>query len=178
MSFLKIAVTRDGFIPDEGAAICRLLDDGFDLMHIRKPAFSVADLRRLIESVPPRCHGRLILHDAFELTREYALGGVHLNSRNPMPPAHALSVSRSCHSIQELSMPMPDGVPMAYQTLSPIFDSFSKQGYKSRFVIPDVIPYIQGLRVVALGGVDFSKLPMLRESGFYGAAMLGAAWKF
>lgn len=177
MSFLKIAITRNGFIEGEARMIVRLLESGFDAVHIRKPGWNAQELSTLIEDIPATYHPRLRIHDCFELVNRYNLGGIHLNGRNPYPCPGAKSVSRSCHSLEEILAPTPAGYDFAYQTLSPIFDSFSKPGYKSRFDLISVIPYIKGRRVIAMGGVDSSRLQMLEEAGFYGAAMLDAAWR-
>ena len=61
-------------------------------------------------------------------------------------------------------------------TLSPVFDSISKQGYRSAFDPDSLRPWLEGKRVVALGGVTPERIPLLRDAGFSGAAMLGYFW--
>lgn len=65
-----------------------------------------------------------------------------------------------------------------YLFLSPIFDSISKRGYKSRFS-DEVLrrASVEGLidsKVIALGGVTLDKIPYLRSLNFGGVAMMGA----
>ena len=60
-----------------------------------------------------------------------------------------------------------------YVTLSPIFDSISKQGYKSAFKLMELKNKIKGKKVVALGGVTPDKFSYLKSIGFKGAALLG-----
>lgn len=174
--FLTIGFTLPEFFDGEAERIVRLLDTDIDLVHIRKPGAARDDMSRLIQAIPALYHPRLRIHDHFDLLNEFALGGVHLNSRNPEAPADCPSVTRSCHSLQELTMPLPDGSMPQYQTLSPIFDSISKPGYASRFNPMELTPIIKGMNVVALGGVTPDKLPLLRQAGFRGAAMLGCLW--
>lgn len=61
-------------------------------------------------------------------------------------------------------------------TLSPIFDSISKNGYRSAFDLDEIKDMITGRHVTALGGVTPDAFPILREKGFSGAALLGYIW--
>lgn len=174
--FLTIGFTLPEFTDGEAGRIIRLLDTDIDLFHIRKPGADRDGVRRLILAIPAKYHPRLRIHDHFDLMDEFQLGGVHLNSRNPKAPAGCPAVTRSCHSLPELTVPLPDGSMPQYQTLSPIFDSISKPGYYSRFDPMELAPFIKGLNVVALGGVTPDNLTLLRQAGFRGAAMLGCLW--
>ena len=88
-------------------------------------------------------------------------------------------MSISCHSLVELAECRRK--PYAYMSLSPIFDSISKQGYRSAFTAEQIAEARQqGLideRVMALGGVTFDKVKQVLEMGFGGAMILGDAWK-
>lgn len=171
--FLIIAITFPGHIEREAERIMQLLAGGeADYVHIRKPGWTPEETERLIASIAPRMRSRLKLHDHFELASRYALGGVHLNSRNRMAPEDAVKISKSCHSVEELA----DAGRYEYVTLSPVFDSISKQGYRSAFDLDSLRPWLEGKRVVALGGVTPERIPLLRDAGFSGAAMLGYFW--
>lgn len=63
-----------------------------------------------------------------------------------------------------------------YAFLSPIFDSISKTGYKSNFELQDLKENVAGKNLIALGGIDESKIETCRELGFAGVAVLGAIW--
>ncbi len=167
-----IAITKPYFWQGEALAICRLLDSGWERVHIRKPGASPRQVADLIASIPVVYRRALSLHDHFELAAEYGIGGVHLNNRNPLPPAGWQGiVSRSCHSLQEVA----DSSGLDYVTLSPIYDSISKPGYRSRFGIDSLMcAHLEG--VYALGGVTFARLDEVKNTGFSGAAMLSEAW--
>ncbi len=85
---------------------------------------------------------------------------------------------RSCHSLAEV---MERKRGMDFVTLSPIFDSISKQGYMSAFTEEEIREAVsQGIidsQVYALGGVTFEALPKVKEMGFGGAMILGDAWR-
>ncbi|MDD6553810.1 MAG: thiamine phosphate synthase [Prevotellaceae bacterium] len=81
---LRIAITRPEVIDDEAAQIVLRLDR-FDLIHIRKPGVPREVIASLLDALPPSCYDRLVLHDHYELAREYHLRGIHLNHRNAIP---------------------------------------------------------------------------------------------
>ena len=176
-----IVITRPDFFEGEAAKIAQLLQSGrADLVHIRKPRASQSEVEQLLFSIPSELYSRLVLHDHHSLAIKYGLRGVHLNSRNPEPPAGwSGAVSISCHTLSELSECRRK--PYAYMSLSPIFDSISKRGYRSAFSADDIAAArSQGLideRVMALGGITFDIITEIKEMGFGGAMILGDAWK-
>lgn len=174
--FLLIGITAENFIENESGMIERLLDNGLDYIHIRKPGASREDLKNLIEKIHPQYHHRLKLHDHYDLAEKYNLGGVQMNSRNPEPLSDKLKISRSCHSLDEIEAFGAAHPDYEYATLSPIFNSISKKGYVSAFNLDDLTDKIRDKNVIALGGITPSTLPKLREAGFAGAAMLGCIW--
>ncbi len=172
-----IAITPPEILENEVRRIVQLLDGGkISRIHIRHPRVDERIIRKLLESIPPMYYPRLSLHDSHHLAAEYCLGGVHLNGRNPMVPGDFTGlVSRSCHSAGEVY----DSEGLDYVFLSPVFDSISKPGYQSAFAPAELRNILAQarVRVYALGGVTPERLPELESLGFYGAAMLGAAWR-
>lgn len=174
-----IVITSPGFLQGEADFIDRLFNHGLDRLHLRKPGAEIGECRRLLDGISREWLPRIVVHDNFGLCREYGLGGVHLNGRNPMaPPNHEGSVSRSCHSLEEISRYKGE---CDYLTLSPIFNSISKQGYMAAFG-PGQLAAARdsGLidrRVIALGGVTLENIPRVKELGFGGVAILGDVWQ-
>lgn len=171
--FLIIAITSPGIVPGEGARICEILRrNEAAIVHLRKPNWSWGETAQLLDRISPDLYSRIKIHDHFNLLNHYPLMGVHLNARNPVAPENARCVSRSFHTLEELQ----DAGEYDYVTLSPVFDSISKNGYKSAFSLKELPPFLSGKKVIALGGVTPSKFPDLRAAGFFGAAMLGYFW--
>lgn len=174
-----IVITSPGFLQGEADFIDKLFNHGLDRLHLRKLGADIGECRRLLDGISREWLPRIVVHDNFGLCREYGLGGVHLNGRNPMaPPNHEGSVSRSCHSLEEISRYKGE---CDYLTLSPIFNSISKQGYMAAFE-PEQLAAARdsGLidsRVIALGGVTLENIPRVRELGFGGVAILGDVWQ-
>lgn len=150
-----------------------------DIVHIRKPNASMEEVEQLISQLPENLYCRLVLHDHHCLAAKYGLYGIHLNGRNPLPPVGWTgSVSRSCHSLQEV---MEWKERCNYVSLSPIYDSISKQGYTSAFTTDDLKEAVSNgvidQKVFALGGITFQNLNDIKRLGFGGAMILGDAWK-
>lgn len=173
-SFITIVITSPEKISSESSLIVELIESGaVDFVHIRKPDLSLKDMKCLIESIPESIHGHLRLHSHFALLDEYNLAGVHLNSRCPDPPVNARSLTKSCHSLDEIDNAASQ---FEYLTLSPIFDSISKSGYKAKFNLKELKGKFGTQTVIGLGGIIPSLFPILYQAGFAGAAMLGYVW--
>lgn len=173
-------ITLPDFISGESEILTLLFKEGLERLHLRKPGGSKEQLKQLIQQIPPVYHPRIVLHDCLGLANEFSVGGIHLNRRNPDIPAgldRFKSISRSCHSLQEVEqmLPMCD-----YVFLSPVFSSISKEGYGSGFQLDTL--YKEGLagrinkKVIALGGMDIHTIPLLHTIPFGGVACLGAIW--
>ena len=174
-----IVITLPYFIEREAERIVQRLAN-VDLIHLRKPESTSDEMERLICDIPAEYYSRLVLHDHHHLAVKYGLYGVHLNSRNPLPPKDWKgSISRSCHSLEEIKE-WKDRYN--YLSLSPIYDSISKQGYLSAFSREQIEKAVaEGIidnKVLALGGVTFDKVEEVERLGFGGAMILGDAWKF
>lgn len=174
-----IVITAPDFLPEEAEVLTKLLDAGADRLHLRKPGCAEEQLENLIRRLPKEHYSRISLHDHFPLQARYGLGGVHLNGRNPhIPQGFEGLVSRSCHSLEEVAR---YGLQTDYHFLSPIFDSISKQGYRSGFGTKQLRQAAdEGIltrKTIALGGVTADKLGLLHDIGFGGAALLGSIWQ-
>lgn len=191
-------ISAPDFLPGEAEAVTALLEAGAWRVHVRKPEADAESIARLLEEFPQCYRSRLSMHDRHELAARFGVGGVHLNSRNPsVPDGFGGMVSRSCHSIAELSQ---YSSVCDYMFLSPVFDSISKSGYTSRFSLEEIRRRIVAgsdvatarmdvmssdgdcrpvdwERVFALGGVCPDNVRLLEDVGFGGAAVLGYLWE-
>lgn len=166
-----IVITAPEAVGDEAEAIAHMLGSGnVDRVHIRKPGYTPDRTRALLDNIPPQLLPRLSLHDHHVLAEEYGTG-VHLNSRNPLPPDGFDGIlSRSCHSLDQI------GAPADYLFVSPVFDSISKHGYKASFSHDELRARVDR-RCIALGGVEPHLLRTVADIGFGGAALLGYIWR-
>ncbi len=176
---MTVIITLPYFFEGEAEQIVQLLHSAIDLVHIRKPHGSAEQTEGLLQAIPPEYHSRLVLHDHYDLAEKYHVHGVHLNSRNPLPPpGWNGSVSRSCHSLEEIKVWKER---CDYLSLSPIFDSISKRGYHAAFSAEELRKAreegVIDSKVLALGGVTFRRMDEVLRMGFGGGMILGDAWK-
>lgn len=171
--FLKIAITPVSPFVGEAEAISAILNGGWYAVHLRHPEATIDEMRQIIRQIPSNLHSRLRLHDHFTLAEEFSIGGLHLNRRSPQAPASfSGTLSRSCHSIAEVA----ESNDVDYVTLSPIFDSISKSGYKSAFSPADLsfLKEKHNTLVIALGGITPKNALIAKRLGFDGIAVLGS----
>lgn len=169
---ISVAITPANIFPDEIIYLRAILDAGWSRIHLRHPMSSPDDMRRLIDDLPVYYHNRLWIHDHHELTKEYDLGGLHLNRRHPFSPiGYEGELSISCHSIEEVKSKRDIRVKTV--TLSPIFDSISKEGYRCAFTETQLAQLSSKDNVIALGGVTPDRISDLQRFQFTGFAVLG-----
>lgn len=178
--FKRIVITMPEWVDDEAFLCHSLFSNGLQILHLRKPNASEAEMAEFIEKIEPRYRQRIVLHSHYGLVKRYGLRGVHLkmSSLNLYDEYAACgTVSVSCHSYEEiLALPF---VP-AYAFLSPIFESVSKVGYSSdyHFFDKDKLneTHRKGIEVVALGGITAANLSQCQRFGFDGVAVIGSVW--
>ena len=156
-----IVITSPYFFKGEDSILSHLFDEGMQHLHLRKPDSEANELRKLLDRIPDIYYPKVVLHDCFNLAIEYGLGGIHLNRRNNQSPdGFTGTISCSCHSIEELEQ----FGKLDYLFLSPIFQSISKEGYGNGFK-PETLRQASNAgiindKVIALGGIDLTTLPL------------------
>ncbi|MDR0814119.1 MAG: thiamine phosphate synthase [Bacteroidales bacterium] len=173
-----IIISHENPFEGESDIINLLFHAGMDNFHLRKPAYSKEILQNMLWDIEPAYHSRIVLHDHFELAKQFSLAGVHLNSRNPVCPPDAVAVSCGCHSLACLNARQSTFNGLIF--LSPVFDSISKAGYKKAFTDEELSAAsknrIINRRIIALGGMSAETIPVAGSYGFGGVAVLGALW--
>lgn len=172
--FRILVITDPSDVADEAKMIELMLRSGrVARVHIRKPEWTDCQVAELIHSISADLYSLLSLHGHQVLRDEFPDVGIHLAGRETICDADCRLLSKSCHSISELN---EYADKTDYMTLSPIYDSISKSGYRSAFILSDMANVLRGKSVIALGGVTPRHFSELREAGFMGAAMLGFVW--
>ncbi|MHB8261916.1 MAG: thiamine phosphate synthase [Bacteroidia bacterium] len=183
MNFKIIVITPEIDSPKETTVICKLFEMGLQVLHLRKPNTSIDELRKYIQRIPKQFHKRVVLHSHYELIKEFNLKGVHLTEKaresvkeiNTLKRKKTKSISTSFHGMEKVSK---NRRKYEYVFLSPVFDSISKQGYKSNFTSNGLTLFLKKTkqRVIALGGIDDKNIETLIQLNFSGAAILGFVW--
>jgi thiamine-phosphate pyrophosphorylase len=170
--------------------LAQLFAAGLQRLHVRKPGWSRAELADYLQAIDPQYRPRLVLHSHYDLAHEYGLGGIHLTETarraSGLPRLlrglGGLSVSASLHTLADVQQHRRR---YNYVTLSPIFNSISKEDYPSAFDLAQVQTALHKLakrpgyrpQVLALGGIEAANVARVREAGFAGAAVLGSIWQ-
>ena len=167
-----------------------LFEAGLENFHIRKPKMSTRSLRKYISSIDKKFHKHIVIHSHHELAAEFHIKGIHLTeshkSKNFLSTWLKLKyiaykrgdiqVSTSFHALHSLRNYKSE---YSYVFLSPIFDSISKVGYRNRFNEDTLEKAIKAsqYKVIAMGGIDETKIEKIHEYGFDGFALLGGIWQ-
>jgi len=161
---------------NEASIITALFSNGLELLHIRKPFNTITDTEELITNIPKEFHNRIVIHQHYQLTNYFALKGIHKKSNTKENISEYNIISTSCHSFAELSSKND----YQYVFLSPIFNSISKDGYKSQFTFEELKEAkkegVIDSKVIALGGINPQNIGIVKELGFGGVAILGYIW--
>lgn len=174
---------------NEISVVCKLFENGLQTFHLRKPKMKLGEMMNYIKQIPEKYHNRIVLHSNHKLALTFNLAGIHYTSkvnvnhwktrlqrrrlikRNPY-----LTISTSFH--KTLSLEVHNNL-FDYVFLSPIFDSITKKDYQSafnEFVLQKALSQTK-YNVIALGGVDQSKIEEIKTLNFSGAALLGSIWE-
>lgn len=173
-----ITISPPKNISRETEIVQRLFEEYLQFFHLRKPEMSFSDMKNYINRIPQKFHNRIIIHSNFELLNEFDLKGIHLNSRCANSSFRASHKSKSCHSFEEIQR-LDNS--FSYAFLSPIFDSISKENYKSNFSFDELKNFLSNrknnCKIIALGGIGLEQVSICKELGFDGVAILGFLWK-
>ena|ERR1035437_2649683 len=170
-----IIVSNPAPVKDEHNIIRQLLMEGLTIFHLRKKALSESEMRKFIEKIAEEHYSKIILHSHYHLVVEYGLKGIHVPF-SFSDDVQKVPLSVSFHSTEEINQ---FKLPFVYGFLSPIFDSISKEGYRSTFDLNQVKQFLTHRKddIMALGGIDEDRLETLKELGFSGIVLHGAIWQ-
>lgn len=179
---MLIVLTSERSLKNEAEQINELFDAGLEILHVRKPTFSIQGYRALLDLIRVQYHNRIMIHQFPQLTNEYALRGIHLKEKARWDLEDALDVtiqiyknkgfivSSSFHSIEEIKASNAD---FEYVFLSPVFSSISKEGYEGKGF--DVTQLSK--KIIALGGIQIKTIKTAFDLGYQGVGILGAIWQ-
>lgn len=167
-------------LENEIEAINALFDAGLQILHVRKPAYSEAEMSAFINSIDAKYHNRIAVHSHLAMVEPRGLRGVHFTSYN----RHliddysniTLPKSISVHSMSEL---INLSEAFSYALLSPVFESISKEGYGpaiDQSILKNYLEKNHEVPVLALGGIDHKNVDVAKELGFDGVALHGHLW--
>jgi thiamine-phosphate pyrophosphorylase len=159
-------------------AVLPSLADAVDGVLLRWPqatAREVLEAARQAAAISPR--PPLLLSDRADLAWAAQLEGVHLRDGG-LPPDRLRAwgfrwVGMSCHPARDAAAPLGAD----YVTASPVFATTSKPSVEP-IGLDTLAHYCEAtpLPVLALGGLDASRVQACRQAGAHGVAVLSAVW--
>ena len=169
-------------IKGEAEAIQQLFSLGLKNFHLRKPAWEIEEIEHFLQEIPEKYHGNIILHHHYKLVEMYGLKGIHINQKTKDSGIEQkfkdYHISISTHSKDDILM-LDSSYDYAF--ISPVFNSISKEGYKSRFSKNTLSKFFRenaiNTEIVALGGINPDNIKSLQNILFAGYAVLGYLWK-
>lgn len=177
---IAIIISYSDFLDNETKITNSLFDKGLKIFHLRKKDAGKNEIENFIRAINKEHHKKIVLHNNFELVEKYNLKGYHFGNKTLDLIKdfydNNFSKSISCHSFEEIENLEYD---FDYVFLSPVFDSISKENYKSGFKFDELKSFLaknNKHKIIALGGVTEDKIETVKEMGFDGFAILGDFW--
>ena len=183
-----VVISQSKVIENEHQIIQQLFEAGLGTLHVRKPRFRTKQLIEYLEKIPHQFHNRIIIHSHHNLASKYNLQGVHYtrlhlepNFRNWWREKKLSFIKRklvrTCSHNKLASLYDQSEIAYDYVFLSPIFDSITGK-YQSGFYEDAIKAAVQktGLKIVARGGIDVTRVEKVNELGLDGLALYSCLW--
>lgn len=179
---MVIVVSNPTALTNEAQLINTLFEEGLQIFHLRKPAYSKAEVKFLLKEVHSRHTEKIVLHTHHELATMFGISRLHYpeqmrnNSNNDEwveLNKRGCILSTSIHDIKEIEML---NSCFEYTFFGPVFDSISKQGYKTSLTNNFEIKYNK-VKIIAIGGIEKTRIETIKKIGFTGIAALGTIWQ-
>jgi thiamine-phosphate pyrophosphorylase len=159
------------------------VEAGVDLVQVREPDLPTRVLFEVTARAVARARGtatRVIVNDRADVAIAAGAGGVHLGSRS-FPAAdvrriapHAFLVGRSVHSLEEAQAAAAEGY-VDYLIAGTVFPSVSKAAAACLLGVEGLAAIARAVRVpvLAIGGIDRTRVAAVAASGAAGLAAIG-----
>lgn len=178
-----IVVSSPDQVNDEASIINKLFELGLEYFHIRKPADTAEQVRKLIAGIEPDYYPCISLHQHHCLAEEFRIKRLHYtesersklkNNKITRLTNKGFILSTSIHDLSLLASLNE----YHYVFFGPVYNSISKRGYKSvlppgfKLSVTKASPLIIGI-----GGIEAKNMDRIKKMNFDGAAILGSIWE-
>ncbi|MCG9791568.1 thiamine phosphate synthase [Flavobacterium algicola] len=179
-----IVISNPVAVENEIRIIHDLLEQGLELFHIRKPAFSAKEMTDYVTAIGLEYSSQLVLHSHHHLAAALGINRIHLTekARAEMNTKELntfietkVHLSTSVHSISSFNALE---LHFEYAFLSPVYPSISKTNYKSN---TDLFQATKSrtnyqTKLIGLGGMEAENILKALTNGFDDVALLGSIW--
>jgi len=165
-----------------------LFENGLELLHIRKPDFSAAEMRSFLSEIKSDLRTQLVLHSHHHLASAFGINRIHFSEserkktvmlfgKSPFETykTKGFHLSTSVHNVEDFNAL---NNTFEYAFLSPVFPSISKENYSSKIDLFEAIKNRTNFdtKLIALGGIESINIEQTLENGFDNVALLGTIW--
>jgi thiamine-phosphate pyrophosphorylase len=164
---------------NEIAIIHSLFENDLELFHIRKPGYSILEMKQFIEQIDPDYRRKLALHQHHQLADDFGINRIHFSERDRENGCtknfQNKIISTSTHTIEDFNSLENT---FEYAFLSPVFKSISKENYLPGTNHFESLKSRKNFKtkIVALGGIDSENILETLQRGFDDVALLGTIW--
>jgi thiamine-phosphate pyrophosphorylase len=176
-----IVISNPVVVAGEADIINQLFRTGLKHFHLRKPGYSLVEIRKLLRQVSDEYYQFIALHQAHELASEFGIGRLHFpekmrrdtsSEKLSFQNESGYKLSTSIHCIADLDGLV--GFDLAF--FSPVFNSISKPHYHGT-ISPDFKhKQRNNIDLIALGGICAENVQQCITMKFNGVAVLGTIW--
>jgi thiamine-phosphate pyrophosphorylase len=184
-----IIFTSPDEVADEVAIINQLFHFGLDELVIRKPHWTNQNYIDFLNQIDAEYYPHISICDQPEIALEFNLKGLHCSNqwydsfgKEEQKKLHEMladaghQISISAHNLAEWNQ-RKNHFDQIY--LCPIYPSISKPGYSGNWdlqALQTELKADRAVKVIALGGVEVSRIEEISTIGFDGVALLGTIW--
>ncbi len=181
-----VLITDRSLLPENQflSGIEAALKGGVRAIQLREKNLPEDELRSLAREVlqlTRKYNALLIINHHAELADDLGADGVHLTEssaavRKVRKQFPHLLIGKSAHSLQGAMRAQHQGAD--FVTFSPVYDTPSKQQYGFPQGLEKLQQVCAGLDipVLALGGIDLSRIATVRKHGAFGVALIRGIW--
>lgn len=172
-----IVMTNPSFFVEEDTIITSLFDEGLECLHLYKPDSSPLLSERLLSLIPEEYYGRIIVHGHLYLKDEFALGGIHLDDEQQLPPkGYKGKVGITCRNLDDLQRMKKKYSYVILQNVLNDADTGEKSLYTPTQLAEAVHSRHIDRHVYAAGGINLSNIGTMKELGFGGVVISSNLW--
>jgi thiamine-phosphate pyrophosphorylase len=177
-----IVISAPAEIQHEASVVNALFDEGLELLHLRKPAYSEDMLSDLVSKIDRVHRAKLVLHQHHPVADRLGICRIHFPEVNRLTATpgqlatwkkNNFKLSTSVHDMKEYESL---SACFEYAFFGPVFQSISKQGYRPLQESQRVEKKNESVKIIAIGGICGDNIAMVKQANYDGAAMLGAIW--
>jgi thiamine-phosphate pyrophosphorylase len=184
-----IVCSKPDFVHQEVTLVTTLFDMGLEQFHFRKPSFSEEECELWLSQIPEHYLKRIVIHQHWGQAFDFQLKGIHVGGTKLHQVSdklfhsiqYSLYTSTSVHNMDEVMIAKYKHDWSAVWC-GPIFDSISKEGYRTPINLNDWKTFIQTTKehiptmVYGIGGMNIQTIPKTHQLHLNGLVVLGALW--